>query len=115
MYRRAAIPAPGFLSPARTGAPATDRTWHVMLPDDGCRYSTSCLECPLPKCKHDMGPGEAKRIFQSMTDRRRMETISSEGLTVQQAAERFGICQRTVLRILERTKREMSSSQGEGT
>lgn len=29
--------------------------WHSVLKDDGCPLNPSCLNCPLPECKEDVG------------------------------------------------------------
>jgi len=42
------LPSPGGLGRVERG----------RYKDDGCEYAPSCLDCPLPKCRHDMTPKE---------------------------------------------------------
>ena len=40
--------------------------WEVKTSDgkrlhDGCRFSPSCLDCPLPRCKHEMTAAEIRQ------------------------------------------------------
>lgn len=37
--------------------------------DEGCEYSPTCLDCPLPKCKHD-APGEMSYVEMQLRNRR---------------------------------------------
>ena len=72
--------------------------------EDGCRYSPSCLTCPLPQCKHDMGQGGLARYLKGKAKQERVATIYREDLTAEEAAERFGITVRTVYRMLVRAR-----------
>ena len=56
--------------------------------DTGCEASESCLGCPLPKCKHD-DPLWYQRNRRLAKDFQVMYTIQLEGLSVEEAAERF--------------------------
>ena len=72
--------------------------------DTGCDLFHSCLVCPRVRCKYD-DPAEAQRERAMMQDQMRLDLMTREGLTVQEAAERFGVTARTVHRILARTRR----------
>ena len=74
--------------------------------DTGCEASDSCLDCPLPKCRYD-DPVWYQRYRLLAKDFRIVHTIQEESLTVEEAAERFGITIRTVFRIMQRC-RELS-------
>lgn len=41
-----------MLKAARNALPV-EGVHFVIPPDEGCQYSSSCLSCPLPVCKHD--------------------------------------------------------------
>ena len=69
--------------------------------DEGCEASPSCLTCPLPQCKYD-DPSSFKKLKQAKNDLRISNTIQEENLTVEEAAERFSLTTRTVLRVLRR-------------
>ena len=90
------------LSPANTGAPASDSTRIPVIPDDGCQYSPSCLACTLPACKYDMPPGAVKTLRRSYRDQQIAALVSANGWTAAQAAPRLGVTRRTVFRILAR-------------
>ena len=47
--------------------PADGTPW---LQDDGCEASTSCLTCPLPKCKHDYPRGASRGFHRALLDYR---------------------------------------------
>ena len=42
-------------------------------PDRGCWLAPSCLDCPLPVCRHDLPPGLLKKTL----DRLRSETMAA--------------------------------------
>ena len=51
----------------------------------GCEASPSCLNCPLPACKHEAYQGNRWH-----GDRERITVMVQENITNVQAAERFG-------------------------
>ena len=74
--------------------------------DTGCEVAGSCLQCPLSRCKFDDMEWFAK--YRRMArDLRMAAIIHGEGLSVVQAAERFSITPRTVLRVLRRCRYAM--------
>lgn len=66
--------------------------------DTGCNLAPSCLNCPRPRCKYDVPDArgslkaQAKRI-------ERAEEMARDQLTVKEAAQRWGVTPRTVMRI----------------
>jgi hypothetical protein len=68
-----------------------------IYPDRGCEVEPSCLNCSLPRCKHD-DPAEAQRYLRQERDRRIATVMRLEGLTVEAAAERFSVTVRTIWR-----------------
>ena len=74
---------------------------YILTNDTGCRYSPSCLACPLPQCIHD-APNTVRQTKRRARDAERLEIMAAENLTVVQAVARFGISERTVWRILAR-------------
>ncbi len=86
----------------RRGTPLVDRVPELYpYRDDGCELSPSCLNCPLPRCKYD-DPGWLQRERRSKRDRAVLDARRRRDLTVPQLAERFGVSERTVFRILSR-------------
>ena len=59
---------------------------------DGCRYSSSCLTCPLPVCKHDSQPSRAHR------GQGRALQMLDAGASSTEAAAAVGVTARAVLR-----------------
>ena len=64
--------------------------------DEGCRYSDSCLNCPLPDCIQDV-PGGAKRMLQK-TRNEYIKVLVSRGWKAPDIASLFGVSIRTVQR-----------------
>lgn len=71
--------------------------------DDGCEIMSSCLQCPLPRCKYD-DPGWLQREGRGQRDDDIREVRKNEELTVPELAKRFGISERTVFRAVQRGK-----------
>ena len=71
--------------------------------DTGCEVSPSCLTCPLPQCKFD-DPIWFQRHRRLTKDLRVVNVIQSEGLTAEEAAERFSVTVRTIFRIMQRCR-----------
>ncbi len=69
--------------------------------DTGCEISRSCLNCPLSRCRYD-DPEWFNRHIRLAKDLRVWRAIHLEGLSAQQAAQRFSITVRTVFRIVRR-------------
>ena len=77
-----------------------------FYPDRGCRYSSSCLACPLPICVEDSAnPSvEYRKLRQLKKDRDRVDEMDKERMTPVQAPVRFGVSERTIFRILARVR-----------
>lgn len=66
--------------------------------DDGCEVSDACLDCPLSRCKHD--DLDWYRYWRKHIKHMRVgQEIERDGLTTEEAAERFRITDRQVFRI----------------
>ena len=79
--------------------------YHKMYEDLGCEaaQSSSCLNCPLPQCVHDN-----PRWHQENQQREKDMPIIlalDDGVTVEDAAARFGIAVRTVYLVMARSKK----------
>ena len=86
----------------------------VHYEDTGCEVARTCLECPLSRCKFDDMAWfiTYRRLAQ---DIRIAAAIHSEGLSAKEAAERFSVTPRTILRILDRSRRAMRELTPEET
>ena len=72
--------------------------------DEGCDISPSCLTCPLPQCKYD-DPIWYQQYRRLAKDFEMWNTIRSESLTTDEAAERFSVTPRTIFRIIRRCQK----------
>ena len=71
--------------------------------DTGCEISDSCLNCPLPICRYD-DPVWFQRNRRLAKDFKMWTIIKQEGLSREEAAERFAVTQRTIFRIINRCR-----------
>jgi len=69
--------------------------------DEGCDWFASCLKCPLERCRFDE-PGWVQEEARQRRDMEVMRVRESEGKSVPELAQIFGISTRTVHRILRR-------------
>ncbi len=71
--------------------------------DTGCEVSPSCLTCPLPRCKYD-DPVWYQKHRRMARDLEVWTTMQAEGLTADEAANRFSVTVRTIFRIMHRCR-----------
>ena len=71
--------------------------------DTGCEASDSCLDCPLPRCRHD-DPVWYRRNRRLARDFRIMRVMQQESLSIEETAVRFSITHRTVFRVMQRCR-----------
>ncbi len=81
--------------------------------DTGCEASDSCLNCPLPRCKHD-DPAWYQRNRRLARDFQVMYAVQQERLSMEEAAERFSVTVRTVFRILQRCREALAETEATG-
>ncbi len=84
-------------------APADTLPELFVYEDTGCEVSASCLNCPLPRCKHD-DPGWFQRYRRLSKDMEVLTVMQRDGLTVEETAERFSVTVRTVFRAMQRCR-----------
>ena len=68
--------------------------------DTGCEVHSSCLTCPLVRCRYDE-PGGARRLISRGRDRS-IVALRRRGMGFEEIASRFGVSRRTVFRALAR-------------
>lgn len=73
--------------------------------DEGCEIFSSCLRCPLPRCRHDDQP-QGVRAATRLRDRELLRRLEISGKTVAELARSFGVSKRTVQRIIRRSSDE---------
>lgn len=100
-------PPPALPKVGRTRAPGPehhhrDHREATGLPEDsaygdtGCDLHPSCLSCPVPVgCRYELEPGQARRYTDALRLRR---VLVDENVSLQEAAERFGVSRRTICR-----------------
>ena len=73
--------------------------------DDGCELASSCLNCPFPKCIYEQ-PGGRQRWLKGSRDREMVRLFKTDCKGVKEVALMFNVSQRTVQRVLRRTRYE---------
>jgi hypothetical protein len=72
--------------------------------DEGCELSSSCLDCPLPRCIYEE-PGGRQQRLRRQRDEEIRRLFQREERDAQRLAQRFGVSKRTVYRIVRRGSR----------
>jgi hypothetical protein len=75
--------------------------------DNGCEVSRSCLDCPLPRCKHD-DPTWYQHYRRQGRDLAVVLAFRQERLSVFEVAQRFNVSPRTVHRAIRRVQSPMA-------
>ena len=84
----------------RRNVPAIDHLPEsTVYRDSGCDLHSSCLSCPLPRCRYD-DPGWVQREEREGRDSQVRQARAIDHLTINELASRFGVSARTVHRIL---------------
>ena len=75
--------------------------------DTGCEISTSCLECPLPLCKHD-DPAWFTKYKKAAQHRIifYLLSISSSSKDIKRLAKHYQCTERTIFRIKSKWKNQ---------
>ena len=84
-----------------------DEANNDVIPLDGCSDHPTCLTCPFETCRYDMSPEAFRVLRRRHRDRERVAIIETESLTAEQAAARFGVTKRTVVRMVRRAREEL--------
>ena len=71
---------------------------HTRYVDTGCEVHSSCLTCPLVRCRYDE-PGGARALLGQERDRAIL-ALRRDGRPISLIAQRFGVSRRTVFRVL---------------
>jgi DNA invertase Pin-like site-specific DNA recombinase len=73
--------------------------------DEGCEFSPSCLNCPLPRCIEDE-PGGRQRIRKKVRDDK-IADLRRDGKSIAEIADTFGVSKRSIYRALAATRAEV--------
>ena len=96
---------PGVATGAPQRRPRADALpEYTSYRDAGCDLFTSCLTCPLPRCRYDV-PGGARAMLNRVRDEEIRHARLELGLPVDEIARRFRVSRRTVFRILQQPQR----------
>ncbi len=87
-------------APAKYGKVRADSLpEYTRYRDDGCDIHSTCLSCPLPRCRYEE-PGGLRALINEHRDRQ-IVALRSKGVPVEELAGRFQVSRRTVFRVLE--------------
>ena len=78
--------------------------YEAYYKDTGCSIAPSCLKCPLPRCRYDLPIIPSATVHRLARDAKVLAGMEQYDLTVEEAAERYGLAQRTIFRIKERER-----------
>ena len=78
------------------------------IPDAGCEVSSTCLSCPLSRCKHD-DPQWYMAIRRFGPSLRLYAEMQRDHLSVSAAAFRFGMQPRSITRIKARVREALGA------
>jgi hypothetical protein len=81
----------------------------VHYVDRGCEVSSTCLDCPLPKCKYD-DPTWYRAYLREGRDAELAGACHNEGLSVFEVARRYRLSPRTVHRALHHARELAAAS-----
>ena len=76
--------------------------------DEGCSLAKTCLDCPFPECAYDLPRGRQRALLK-LRDR----TIARQrnaGWKPATLAQKFGVSERTVDRILRNVRHKRSKT-----
>ena len=73
---------------------------YCQYQDNGCEFAESCLNCPLPVCVYDQ-PGGKQKLLKRRRAAEMARLFASEGKSVGELAQIFGVSRRTVQRDLK--------------
>jgi hypothetical protein len=76
---------------------------HAEYRDAGCELSSSCLRCPLARCKYD-ARGGARRMTTDARDREIALLRRRHGAPIDMLADTYGLTRRSIFRILRRVR-----------
>ena len=85
------------------------RPEYTQYRDEGCELSGSCLQCNLTQCIYDRPRGK-HRMLKTVRDRQ-MVALFHAGKATADLAKIFGVCQRTVQRILRKSKSQETNTK----
>ena len=85
---------------------------HCIFKDEGCEFSPSCLNCPLPRCIEEQ-PRERQRL-KMLVRAGRMAKLREQGKSPSEIASIFGVSMRTVQRALKDCQPGPGGSGGPG-
>ena len=95
-------PGPHLRIVAPAPAPARHDTLpeHSLYADTGCDLFSSCLRCPLPRCKYDGPTLTLRRLTLARRDREIALLRRRHRAPIGMLAETYGLTRRSIFRIL---------------
>ncbi|MEE9324175.1 MAG: helix-turn-helix domain-containing protein [Dehalococcoidia bacterium] len=72
---------------------------HIRYRDEGCDWFSSCINCPLPRCRFDE-PGWYQQELRERRNQQLLQVRRVDGKSAAELAKMFRISKRTVHRII---------------
>ena len=69
--------------------------------DEGCEFSPRCVDCVLPRCRHDLPPKVAKTLYHVI----RLHELEARGCTLNECASALGLSRRQTFRVRQNAER----------
>ena len=79
--------------------------------DEGCELAPSCLNCSFSRCIYEESRGK-QRHLKELRNNEIYRLFYSEHQSVKEIAQRFGVSQRTVQRVVRKFKGEIRLDLG---
>ena len=73
---------------------------NAAYPDTGCDLFSSCLQCPLARCRYDAPPGGLRRLLTEARDREIALIRNRHRAPINALAQAYGLTRRSIFRIL---------------
>jgi hypothetical protein len=73
---------------------------NVAYADTGCDLFSSCLQCPLARCRYDEPPGGLRRLMTDARDREIALIRRRHRAPINALAQTYGLTRRSIFRIL---------------
>jgi len=83
--------------------PTPKDEYYTKYPDVGCELAPKCLECPMPRCKHDVEKGHGFVLYHPERDAEIM-ALKSGGKKVTEIAKLMHIGRDMVYKILRKSE-----------
>jgi hypothetical protein len=85
---------------------------NAAYPDTGCDLFSSCLQCPLARCRYDAPPGGLRHLLTEARDREIALIRRRHRAPINALAQTYGLTRRSIFRILSEQRGGMEVGGG---